>query len=177
MTSNRLYLQAIARALQGAFTIILTGMADYSNYRKMIMLACILIFGTLALPYAGLYHDSYTVLTVSSILFALINTVQGAYGALEFSYIPLFMRAAVISPKNSQLRISHDNQDPQPEPEVKMHSFKKGVRVAVLALVVGNLGSLVALLIGVVITYARPSTTAASYHRYDELNKSLPQRH
>ncbi|MCJ1284685.1 hypothetical protein MMC26_004021 [Xylographa opegraphella] len=161
-----LYLQAIARALQGVFTIILTGVADYSNYRKRIMLSCILIYGALALPYAGLFNDSYTVLTVSAVLFALINTVQGAYGALEFSYIPLFMRAAAISTTTSQALHSQIHEDSISKPEIERQPFNKGVQVAVSALVVGNVGSLVALLIGVIITYARPSTVAASYHSF-----------
>ena len=48
--------------------------------------------------------------------------------------------------------------------------MKKGVVVSVLGLVLGNLGSITALLIGIVISHTRGTGAFDGYHKYDERN-------
>lgn len=139
------------------------------------MLMTIILFGALALPFAALTHRSYAVLKASSALFCLLTTIQGAYGTMEASYIPLFMRAsgwyqqrprikdgrAVEAVEALRTELQRDSTDTPPA----KRAFNKGVRVSVLGLFVSNVGSLTALLIGLIITNTRGQGAVTGYHK------------
>ncbi|MCJ1466651.1 hypothetical protein MMC07_005271 [Pseudocyphellaria aurata] len=170
-----LYLQAIARACEGILTIFLSGIADYSHYRKSSMLVTIILFGVLALPFAALTHASYTVLTASSVLYCLLTTIQGAYGTMEASYIPLFMRASGWYQQRPRINVGRaeeavealeQTQTGSTNTRPSKRAFNKGVRVSVLGLFVGNVGSLTALLIGLIITNTRGQAAVTGYHNF-----------
>lgn len=135
------------------------------------MLLTIILFGVLALPFAALTHRSYAVLTASSVLFCLLTTIQGAYGTMEASYIPLFMRASGWYQQRPRIQdgraveadevLDQGSTDTRPA----KGAFNKGVRVSVLGLFVGNVGSLTALLIGLIITNTRGQAAVTGYHK------------
>lgn len=136
------------------------------------MLVTIILFGALALPFAALTHRSYAVLTASSVLFCLLTTIQGAYGTMEASYIPLFMRASGWYQQRPRIKDGRAVEDPFPEtqpdsagPTPAKRAFNKGVRVSVLGLFVSNVGSLTALLIGLIITNTRGQASVTGYHK------------
>lgn len=139
------------------------------------MLVTIILFGALALPFAALTHRSYAVLTASSVLFCLLTTIQGAYGTMEASYIPLFMRASGWYQQRPRIKdgraveaveaLSSETQPESAGPTPAKRAFNKGVRVSVLGLFVSNVGSLTALLIGLVITNTRGKASVTGYHK------------
>lgn len=142
-----------------------------SDYRKSTMLVTIVIFGALALPFAALTHRNYAVLTASSVLFCLLTTIQGAYGTMEASYIPLFMRASGWYKQRPRIKdgrvieaVEALETGSTADTPAKM-AFNKGVRVSVLGLFVGNVGSLTALLIGLIITNTRGQAAVTGYHK------------
>lgn len=131
-------------------SIVITGLADYSHYRKTMMMCSIYLFGILALPFAGLTGTSYAHLNALSTLFVLLETVSGIYTVIEASYIPIFMRSFVTG--NGV------------EDGVRRR-WKRGSTVSVLGLLSGNLGAILSLLIGVVITYSRGSYVTEGYFK------------
>lgn len=158
--SRRLYLRAISRASEGIVSILAAGAADYSDYRKTMMMGSIYLFGMLALPFAGLTDKSYGHLNALSTLYVIISTVSGVYTIIEASYIPIFMRSA------GWLRPRARLQDELPRPEHKSSgAWIKGSRVSVLGLLSSNVGALLALLIGVIITYSRGNIVKEGYHK------------
>lgn len=154
----RLYLRAIGRALEGVVSIIVAGAADYAHYRKPMLLGSIYVFGALALPFAGLVQQSYSNLTALSGLYCALSTLQGVYTVIEGSYVPMFMRSVGLS----QLASAESGHDRGLSPR----AWVKGSRVSVLGLIAGNVGGLVALLIGVILVYTRGSYITAGYQRY-----------
>ncbi|KAI9653342.1 MAG: hypothetical protein M1831_006047 [Alyxoria varia] len=159
-----LYLSAISRACEGVLTIALSGFADVANFRKVMMVTCIVMFGLIGTPWAGLTERSYSFLTGASILYAAMNAFQGAYQALEFSYIPLFMKAHALDAEHRSGAI-----EPIKDSEEESHGSKvsliKGSSVCVLGLVVSNVGAILGLLIGVVITYATHASVTYGYNK------------
>ncbi|KOS20621.1 Autophagy-related protein 22 [Escovopsis weberi] len=147
--SYLLYLKAISRACEGVVSILTAGAADYSSYRKPMMMGSIYLFGLLALPFAGLSESSYTHLHALSSLYILLTVVSGMYTVIEASYVPIFMRS--VGWVRSPTRVDAGRGDVD-EKEYR-RAWIKGSRVSVLGLVSSNAGALVALLIGVVITY------------------------
>lgn len=139
------------------------------------MLLTIVLFGALALPFAALTHKSYSVLTTSSVLFCLMTTIQGAYGTMEASFIPLFMRASGWYHQRSRLKhgraveaieaVQSTADSGALEKTENSEAFNKGVRVSVLGLFVSNVGSLMALLIGLIITNTRGRAAVTGYHK------------
>lgn len=140
------------------------------------MLVTIILFGALALPFAALTGRDYSRLKVSSVLYCLMTTIQGAYGTMEASYIPLFMRASGWYHARPRLQDNHaagevvDAEQAGSEPRdvgrpYPKKSFNKGVRVSVLGLFVSNVGSLTALLIGLIITNTRGAARVVGYHK------------
>ncbi|KYK57100.1 autophagy-related protein 22 [Drechmeria coniospora] len=159
--SYLLYLRAISRASEGVVSIMASGAADYSNYRKTMMMASIYLFGALALPFAGLTGNSYSHLNALSTLYVVISTVSGVYTVIEASYIPIFMRSSGWFNPPRRLEAAQEGGRP------KINStWIKGSRVSVLGLVSGNVGALVALLIGVIITYTRGSAVKEGYFNF-----------
>lgn len=152
-TSYVLYLRAISTALEGVVAIFLMGIADYSNYRKTFLVASIFLYGVFALPYAGLTGKNYPTLKASSALYALITITNAIYQILEGSYIPLFMRAS--APKGSV-----------PEEVRRETVLKRGSVVSVMGIFLGNCGGIVALLIGIIISYGRGRPIANGYFNF-----------
>ncbi|KAF2475882.1 uncharacterized protein BDR25DRAFT_253497 [Lindgomyces ingoldianus] len=147
-----LYLQSIGRAMEGVLTIFLSGIADFAHYRKTLMIISIIIFGAFALPFTSFADRTYHNLITASALWVSMTTVQGAYGTLESSYIPLFMRETGWL--TSRARIGQDGKAVLiEEEESKKQLFNRGTLVSVLGLISGNVGTLTSLLIGVIITY------------------------
>ncbi|KAF7596207.1 hypothetical protein BBP40_002739 [Aspergillus hancockii] len=151
-----LYLRSIGRAMEGVVTIMTAGIADYSRYRKTMMLCSIILFGALALPFAGLTKANYAHLNALATLYCLLTTVQGVYTVIEASYIPIFMRS---------VGGLHSASPAVADSETK-RTWKKGFTVSVLALVASNVGGIVSLLIGVILVYGIGSYVKVGYFSY-----------
>ncbi|KAG9233568.1 autophagy-related protein 22-like protein [Amylocarpus encephaloides] len=159
-----LYVRAIGRALEGILTIFVSGIADYSYYRKNLMMGSIFLFGAMALPFAGLDGKTYSYLTGLTTLYIALTTIQGVYNVMESSYIPIFMRS--VGWHRSRRMESPSEAPVLTEGEISKKSLVKGARVSVLGLVASNVGALTALLIGIIITYTRGSYVKAGYHNF-----------
>lgn len=140
-----------------------------------MMLVSIILFGALALPFAGLTQSSYSHLTALSVLYCALTTLQGVYVVIEASYIPIFMRSVGwfrASPRVSSSSTTETEEPSTERPrsltksESAQRTWRKGFTVSVLALVAGNLGGLTALIIGVILVYARGSYVKIGYHNY-----------
>lgn len=142
------------------------------------MLLTIILFGALALPFAALTHRSYAVLRATSVPFCLLTTIQGAYGTMEASYIPLFMRASGWYQQRPRIKdgraveaveaveaLYTETQTSSTGTSTAKKAFNKGVRVSVLGLFVSNVGSLTALLIGLIITNTRGQPAMTGYQK------------
>ncbi|KAI0163835.1 autophagy-related protein 22 [Xylariaceae sp. FL1272] len=155
-----LYLQAISTSVEGVLTILIAGIADYAHYRKALMIVSIVLFGTFALPYASFTESTYQNLVTYSALWLTMNAVSAAYGTIESSYIPLFMRASGW--------FEERNEQPEPTGNELRHKqqIKIGTKASVLALVAGNLGSILSLLIGVIIANTSRSGPQDGYKSF-----------
>lgn len=140
--------------MQGVIAIFLSGLADYANCKKQMLIATILVFGAAALPFAGLTDKSYHHLTAMAALYGLQNAVSPIYEIMEGAYIPIFMRARAVA------------RGTVGEEVRRQEVLQKGTVVSVLGLVISNLGGITALLIGVIIAYGRHTTPADGYHNY-----------
>ncbi|CEP63412.1 MFS transporter LALA0_S08e01882g [Lachancea lanzarotensis] len=141
-TSYVLYLKALYTALEGLVAILVMTCADYSNYRRTMLAISVLAFGLLACPFAALYKETTASLISVSVLYCLMLIVETVYQIIEGSYIPVFMIAAGHSPGRDVTA---------EEPSGK--ALRRGSRVSALGLIMGNLGGIIALIIGVVITH------------------------
>ncbi|KAK5994459.1 Autophagy-related protein 22 [Cladobotryum mycophilum] len=153
---------SISRACEGVVSILTAGVADYSNYRKPMMMGSIYLFGVLALPFAGLTGSSYTHLNALSTLYILLTVVSGMYSVIEGSYVPIFMRSAGWMDTPKRLNTAQNSLG---DTEYRK-AWIKGSRVSVLGMVSSNVGALVALLIGVIITYGRGSYVKEGYFNF-----------
>lgn len=169
---NRLYLRSISRATEGVVSILASGLADFSDYRKTMMMASIYLFGVLALPFAGLTGNDYGHLNALSTLYVAISTVSGIYTVIEASYIPIFMRSVGWFGQREAMRM----QDQERATKSVNKTWIQGSKVSVLGLVSGNLGAILGLLIGVIITYSRGSYVTEGYFKYvfPSLDSSFP---
>jgi hypothetical protein len=120
-----------------------------------MMLCSIIIFGSLALPFAGLTKADYTHLSALATLYCLLTTVQGVYTVIEASYIPIFMRSVG----------GLHSASPAADADTSK-TWKKGFTVSVLALVASNVGGIVSLLIGVILVYGIGSYVQVGYFSY-----------
>lgn len=154
-SSYVLYLKAIYTALEGVLALLLMGLADYSNYRKWMLIISIGLYGCFALPFAGLTGATYSNLKGLSALYGLLNVDNAIYQILEGSYIPLFMRAAVPADKKSL-----------PEQVRRDMVLKRGSTVSVMGIFLSNCGGMSALLIGIIISYARGTAREDGYHNF-----------
>ena len=128
------------------------------------MMGSIFLFGTLALPFAGLDGKTYAYLNGLTTLFIALNVVSGVYAVLEGSYIPIFMRSVGWGRKNARAESASETPG-STESELAKKTLTKGARVSVLGLVASNVGGLTALLVGLVITYTRGSYVESGYHK------------
>lgn len=133
--------------------IFLSGIADYSNYKKIILITTILIFGASALPFAALTKQTYSYLTAMAVLYGVQNSISPIYEIMEGAYIPLFMRSrsAVKGAVAEDVR--------------RKQVLEQGSTVSVLGLFIGNVGGIVALLIGLIITYTRGLAVEIGYYK------------
>jgi hypothetical protein len=137
------------------------GLADFSDYRKTMMMCSIYVYGALALPSAGLTNNTYGHLNAMSALYVIISTVAGIYTVIEASYIPIFMRSVGWFQPKDRLQDTDESRVTKSDKT----TWAKGSHVSVLGLVSGNLGAIVALLIGVIITYTRGSYVQEGYFK------------
>jgi ABC-type microcin C transport system permease subunit YejE len=129
-----------------------------------MMLGSIILFGLLAVPFAGLNGQSYAYLNAISVLYCFLTTIQGVYTVIEASYIPIFMRS--VGWRNERpITENVDDTPQQARDKISKTALIKGYQVSVLGLLSSNIGSLLALLIGVIITYTRGSYVTAGYEK------------
>lgn len=151
-----LYIKAISTAVEGVLGIFTTGIADYSNYKKSIMVGTVFLYGCSALPFAGLYHGTYSQLTGMACLYALMQCIDSIYQITEGSFIPILMRSrAAIRIKGSD-----------PEQIKRRQVMNQGSLVSVLGIVIGNIGGITAALIGVIINYSWGSYVKIGYQKF-----------
>lgn len=148
-----MYLNAISTAIEGVLALFLMGIADYSNYRKWFLICSICLYGALAVPFVGLTDKTYAMMTAAAALFSLLKIDSVVYEILEGSYIPLFMRSAV-----SKGLVAEDVR--------REMILKRGSKVSVLGLVLGNCGGIAALLIGLIISHTRGGPIQNGYHDF-----------
>ncbi|KAI0814585.1 autophagy-related protein 22 [Xylaria sp. FL0064] len=158
-----LYLEAISRSIEGVLTLLISGVADYAHYRKALMILSIILFGAFALPFAAFTDKIYENLVTYSSLWLTMAAVSAAYGTIESSYIPLFMRESgwfirdTVEPDTATAvgnEVRHKSQ------------MNIGTKTSVLSLVAGNLGSILALLIGVIIANTSNSGAQDGYRSF-----------
>ncbi|KAF5100467.1 hypothetical protein DV451_002568 [Geotrichum candidum] len=149
-----LYIRAIFTAVEGVIAVILSGIADFSNNKKVFLIISILLFGAAALPFAGLTAKTYPTLMGLSALYGIMNAVSPVYEIMEGAYIPMFMRARAPA----KGAVAEDVRRKQ--------VLARGSSVSVLGLVIGNIGGITALLIGIIITYGRGSAAQDGYHNF-----------
>lgn len=122
------------------------------DFRKNLLILAIVLFGTFALPYASFTSKTYRNLVSGSILWVFMTTIQGVYGTLSSSYIPLFMREAGWI--QSRIRIGQDGKlVVSDEERATKELFNRGTMVSVLGLLSGNIGSILGQCIGLIITH------------------------
>lgn len=150
---NSLYLNAIFTAIEGVVAIMISGIADFSNLKKLILIGAILFYGACALPFAGLTAKTYPVLNAMAAMYGLLNITSPIYEIMEGSYIPIFMRsrAAPVGAVAEEVR--------------RKQVLEKGTTVSVLGIFIGNVGGITALLIGIVISYTRGTAVKDGYHK------------
>ncbi|KAI0522110.1 autophagy-related protein 22 [Xylaria bambusicola] len=159
-----LYLQAISRSIEGVLTILIAGIADYGHYRKNLMIVSIILFGTFALPFASFNEKSYENLVTYSALWLTLAAVSAAYGTIESSYIPLFMReSGWFDRKTTTTSDSTTSAGNELRHKAQINI---GTRASVLSLVAGNLGSILSLLIGVIIANTSRSGPTDGYRSF-----------
>lgn len=127
------------------------------------MVFSIVFFGSVALPFAGLVDKTFGTLTAMSVLYSILNATNSIYGTMQASFIPLFMRARTPVTGEDHGTSETSSVD---EPAKKRRLFlQRGGRVSVLGLVIGNLGSLTALLIGLIIANTRGTAVENGYQK------------
>lgn len=141
-TSFSLYLKAIYTSLEGAIAILMMAFADYSDYRKWLMIGATASYGIFAIPFYWLSDTKkYQTLVQQSVLYCLMLCFCTIYQITESSYIPVFMNARKLA-----LQDEHNSK--------QGGVMLRGVNVSTWGLVVGNIGGIIASLVGVIITHA-----------------------
>lgn len=158
-TSYVLYLKSIYTALEGLIALLVSGIADYSNYRKWFLIVSIMFYGLCALPFAGLTDATYAQLHTMSALYGWLNITNGVYQIIEASYIPLFMRA-------KGMEIKHEEKGKDAEVLRREIVLRRGSKVSVLGLLAGNLGGVIALVTGIIISYTRGGPAIDGSHNF-----------
>ncbi|AMD20130.1 HCL021Cp [Eremothecium sinecaudum] len=148
-TAYALYLRAIYTSLEGFIAILLMGFADFSNYRKWLMSISVILFGCLAIPSVWLSGISYSNLVGLSIIYCLLLCCNSIYLITEGSYIPVFM---------SNMVKRHEDRE--------QVFLRRGAKVSVLGLIMGNLGGVTALLVGLIIAQTRGTPREVGYRDF-----------
>jgi MFS family permease len=135
-----------------------------ADNRKNLLILGIVLFGTFALPFASMTAKTYRNLVSGSILWVFMTTVQGVYGTLSSSYIPLFMREAGWI--HTRTKIGQDGRLVVTEEErANKELFNRGTKVSVLGLLSGNVGSILGQVIGLIIAHSAGSGLTDGYKR------------
>jgi hypothetical protein len=107
---------------------------------------------------------TYRNLVSGSILWVFMTTVQGVYGTLSSSYIPLFMREAGWI--QTRTKIGQDGKLVVTEEQrANKELFNRGTKVSVLGLLSGNVGSILGQGIGLIIAHSAGSGLTDGYKR------------
>lgn len=138
--------------------MIVSGAADYSKFRKPMMMVTIYMFGILSLPLAGITDLSYHALTSLSALYCASLVVHVVFMVIQASYIPMFMATARLIP-------SMDLGPGETQPRESPASWAKGARVSTWGIVVNNFGMILSVLVGVIIAHTVPPSPDASNRR------------
>lgn len=136
--------------------ILAAGSADYSKYRKPMMMATICIFSILFLPLAAIYRPSYQNLTSLSAIYCTSIVFMGVFMIIQASYIPMFMATARLSPPVGPIETTQRENSA---------SWAKGAMVSTWGIVVNNIGMILAVLVGVIISHVVPFSPDSSNRR------------
>ena len=128
------------------------------------MIVSIILFGTFALPFASFKEKSYDNLVTYSSLWLTLAAVSAAYGTIESSYIPLFMRESGWFDRKTAT--TSDSSTLAGNELRHKSQMNIGTRASVLSLVAGNLGSILSLLIGVIIANTSRSGPVDGYRSF-----------
>ncbi|AGO10070.1 AaceriAAR080Wp [[Ashbya] aceris (nom. inval.)] len=165
-----LYMRALYTSIEGLIAIVLMGLADFSNYRKWLMALSIVIYGALATPFVGLQAKTYSTLIGMSVLYCLMLCCNTIYTITEGSYIPVFMDMARMAAAREVADSTKANVAASVETRTVAEPvnpmLRRGAKVSVLGLIMGNLGSILAVLIGIIITYSRGKPQAEGYSAF-----------
>jgi MFS family permease len=143
-----------------------------ADNRKNLLILGIVLFGTFALPFASMTTKTYRNLVSGSILWVFMTTVQGIYGTLSSSYIPLFMREAGWI--QTRTKLGQDGKLVVTEEErANKELFNRGTKVSVLGLLSGNVGSILGQGIGLIIAHSAGSGLTDGYKRFVSMRQSL----
>ncbi|KAK0724093.1 autophagy-related protein 22-like protein [Lasiosphaeris hirsuta] len=155
-----LYLNSISRGLQAVACILASGLADYSRFRKPMMMATIYVFAILSLPLAGLESQSYGTLNTLAALYVSSSVVMAVFMIIQASYIPMFMATAQqqAKPDSCQSEAGHDG--------LGLASWARGARASTWGIVVNNIGQIAAVLAGIIIAYTQDPGPDASFKSY-----------
>ncbi|RYO83146.1 hypothetical protein DL766_004660 [Monosporascus sp. MC13-8B] len=152
-----LYLSSITRAVEAVACIITSGIADYSRFRKPLMMSAIYSFGALSLPLAALTAPSLSTLHALSALYCVSTVVMGVFMIIQASYIPIFM---------ASVRGTLSDNPAQAEPGRGGASWAKGAKVSTWGIVMSNIGMVASVLVGVIIAHAQRPPPGASLNSY-----------
>jgi hypothetical protein len=120
------------------------------------MIISIILFGTFALPFAALSDQTEKNLVAAASLWLTMAAVSAAYGTMESSYIPLFMReTGWFGKERDHVRMVGEEQHKE--------QLNRGALVSVLGLISSNLGTITSLLIGVIILHTSKSGAQDGY--------------
>jgi hypothetical protein len=127
------------------------------------MIVSIILFGAFALPFASFTEKTYENLVTYSSLWLTMAAVSAAYGTIESSYIPLFMRE---SGWFDRAPVASDSATPVGNELRHKSQMNIGTKTSVLSLVAGNLGSITSLLIGVIVANTSRSGPKDGYNSF-----------
>lgn len=147
------YLKAIYTSFDGLFCFFTMGIVDYANYKKWALCLSMVLYGSLALPFAGLSSNRSGNLTAMSILYSLMNIVDLVYQIIEGAYIPLMMKAVITN-------------DDLTEDAKYRKMMSRGSTISVMGFFVSNCGGLTALIIGIILSCARGLPAVQGYKNF-----------
>jgi len=157
--TTRLYLNSITKGLSAVACILASGLADYSHFRKHMMMGSIYLFGILSLPLAGLTSATYGTLTTLSALYVVSTVVMAVFMIIQASYIPIFM-ATALGPSTNAVAAA------EPGEKLSRSSWARGARVSTWGIVVNYIGQIAAVLAGLIIAYTQIPSPDASLKRF-----------
>lgn len=163
-----LYLKALFTLVESIISLLMMNIADYSSYRKWFICILTVLYGALSIPFIQIKGDSTkSQLYIFSALYCLTNITNTLLQILEASYIPSFMRSFTDREIESNVELLGNS----PEEIRRSMILKKGSKVSVMGSFLGNVGGMVALLIGLIISYSNSS--GSNKHNIDGFHNFL----